>query len=234
MSILPVHLGRDKIGRFISKPLPLIPLPKTLQDALIGNMLGDGHLRFTHKDKEGNGSGNAQFSITLKNYDYAFYLRNKIYSSICTQTPLRPWPNPIVTGKTPTQYAFSSKSLPALTVLHSQWYILNKEKNKFIKIVPLNIGDLLTTIGIAHWIMGDGYWDNSSKTVVICTDNFTLSEVELLIIVLKSKFNLTATVQRRIKANKEICWRIRFSSKSENIFFIKNFSSLLFYTFNVI
>ena len=30
MSILPVHLGRDKIGRFISKPLPLIPLPKTL------------------------------------------------------------------------------------------------------------------------------------------------------------------------------------------------------------
>lgn len=71
---------------------------------------------------------------------------------------------------------------------------MNKEKNKFIKIVPLNIGDLLTTIGIAHWIMGDGYWDNSVKTVVICTDNFTLSEVELLITVLKTKFKLTATV----------------------------------------
>ena len=53
--------------------------------------------------------------------------------------------------------------------------------------------------------------------MVICTDNFTLSEVELLITVLKSKFNLTATVQRRIKSNKEICWRIRFSGKSENI-----------------
>nr|YP_010170397.1 LAGLIDADG homing endonuclease [Phanerochaete carnosa]QRZ60378.1 LAGLIDADG homing endonuclease [Phanerochaete carnosa] len=83
----------------------------------------------------------------------------------------------------------------ALTVLHSQWYRLDKENNKFIKIVPLNIVDLLTPIGIAHWIMGDGYWDNSSKTGVICTDNLTFSEVELLIRVLKSKFNLTATVR---------------------------------------
>ena len=33
--------------------------------------------------------------------------------------------------------------------------------------------------------MGDGNWDNSAKTVVICTDTFTLAEVELLITVLK-------------------------------------------------
>lgn len=199
----------------------ILPLTPNIIEPMVGDLLGDGHLRFTHKDVNGKVRGNAHYAMTLKHYDYAYYLWKEIYSPICTTTPLRPWPNPIVTGKTPTQYAFSSKSLPALTVLHSQWYILNKEKNKFIKIVPLNIGDLLTTIGIAHWIMGDGYWDNSSKTVVICTDNFTLSEVELLIIVLKSKFNLTATVQRRIKANKEICWRIRFSSKSENIFLLR-------------
>ena len=195
----------------------ILPLTPNIIEPMVGDLLGDGHLRFTHKDVNGKVRGNAHYAMTLKHYDYAYYLWKEIYSPICTTTPLRPWPNPIVTGKTPTQYAFSSKSLPALTVLHSQWYILNKEKNKFIKIVPLNIGDLLTTIGIAHWIMGDGYWDNSSKTVLICTDNFTLSEVELLIIVLKSKFNLTATVQRRIKSNKEICWRIRFSGKSENI-----------------
>ena len=94
---------------------------------------------------------------------------------------------------------------------------MNKEKNKFIKIVPLNIGDLLTTIGIAHWIMGDGYWDKSDKTVNICTDNFTLSEVELLISVLTTNFGLTATLKRRIKSNKEVCWRIRFSRKADNI-----------------
>jgi len=94
--------------------------------------------------------------MTLKNYDYAFFLWKHIYSPICTSTPLRPWPNS-KTGKTPSQYAFNSKSLPELTVLHKQWYVLNKENKKFIKIVPFNIGELLTSIGLAHWIMGDGY-----------------------------------------------------------------------------
>ncbi len=65
--------------------------------------------------------------------------------------------------------------------------------------------------------MGDGYWDITHKTIVICTDNFTFSEVELLIAVLKSNFNITTTIQHRIKANKERCWRIRFSGKTENI-----------------
>ena len=195
----------------------ILPLTHKILNPIVGDLLGDGHLRFTHKDNKGQVRGNAHYAMTLKHYDYAFYLWKYIYSSICTTTPLRPWPNPIVTGKTPTQYAFSSKSLPALTELHSQWYKLDKEKNKFIKIVPLNIGDLLTPIGLAHWLMGDGYWDKTNKTIVICTDNFTFSEVELLIAVLKSNFNITTTIQHRIKANKERCWRIRFSGKTENI-----------------
>ena len=53
--------------------------------------------------------------------------------------------------------------------------------------------------------MGEGFWDTTAKTVVICTDNFTLKEVELLISVLSQKFGLTSTVQKRIKANKEVC-----------------------------
>ena len=70
--------------------------------------------------------------------------------------------------------------------------------------------------------MGDGFWDTTAKTVVICTDNFTLKEVELLISVLYEKFGLISTVQKRTKANKEVCWRIRFSSKSENIDKLRN------------
>ena len=65
--------------------------------------------------------------------------------------------------------------------------------------------------------MGDGFWDTTAKTLVICTDNFTLKEVELLISVLSEKFGLICTPQKRTKANKKVCWRIRFSSKYENI-----------------
>ena len=70
--------------------------------------------------------------------------------------------------------------------------------------------------------MGDGFWDTTAKTLVICTDNFTLKEVELLISVLSEKFGLISTVLKRTKSNKNICWRIRFSSKSENINKLKN------------
>ena len=56
----------------------------------------------------------------------------------------------------------------------------------------------------------------------ICTDNLTLKEVELLISVFQDKFGLVSTIIKRTKANKEVCWRIRLSSKSENINKLKN------------
>ena len=85
---------------------------------MIGDLLGDGHLRFTHKDINGKVKGNAHYAMTLKHYDYACYLcpaqaepgatlpgyarpcsapsrhrtggaaGKNIYSSICTITPL--------------------------------------------------------------------------------------------------------------------------------------------------
>jgi hypothetical protein len=88
---------------------------------------------------------------------------------------------------------------------------------KFIKIVPLNRGEILTPIGFLNWLMGDGYWFKSHRTVYICTDNFTLSELELLIKVLKINFILDTTIRQRNKGNGELCWRIRFSLKKDNL-----------------
>lgn len=218
ISVLPIFLGRDHKGRFIGKNLPLVPLPDKLQKAMMGELLGDGHLRFNKKGINGlpKPNTNAQFAITLKSKEHVMFLWQDIYSAICSKNPPYPWPNP-KTGKPVSQYHFASRALVSLTEVHKQWYIFNKENNKFIKIVPLNIGELLTPIGLAHWIMGDGYWDTYNKTIDICTDNFTLSEVELLISVLKEHFDLLATTKRRIKSNKVVCWRIRFSGKSENL-----------------
>lgn len=44
---------------------------------------------------------------------------------------------------------------------------------------------LLTRIGLAHWIMGDGYFTNGS--IKLCTDNFTKEEVLRLIDILEKK-----------------------------------------------
>lgn len=214
-NLVPIKIKRDKKGRFIKRIQPFIPLQVDLMNRLIGELLGDGHLRFTHRDKQGKPSGNVSFAITLKQFDHISFLK-LMFTSICTPNSLRPWPNPN-TGKRIQQYTFNTKSLPSLTIIHAQWYSWSNEKNRFKKFIPLNIGDLLKPVGLAHWIMGDGYWDKSEKTLIICTDSFTLSEVELLIKILKDNFDLMATVKRRTKENQELCWRIRFSSKSENI-----------------
>jgi hypothetical protein len=44
--------------------------------------------------------------------------------------------------------------LPCFIEIHSLWYLNGK------KIVPLNIYILLTLLGLAHWIMGDGSRQN--------------------------------------------------------------------------
>jgi hypothetical protein len=77
--ILPDYKLRDSKGR----PRPtnqeeikaIIPSATAVIDPLIGNLLGDGSLRFTHKDLNGKPklSTNALYTITLKNKYYIYH-----------------------------------------------------------------------------------------------------------------------------------------------------------------
>ena len=55
------------------------------------------------------------------------------------------------------------------------------------------VGELLTPIGLALWIQDDGY--RSGNALVLCTECFTKSEVELLISVLRDNFGLASNIQ---------------------------------------
>nr|YP_009059709.1 LAGLIDADG endonuclease [Parasitella parasitica]AIO05759.1 LAGLIDADG endonuclease [Parasitella parasitica] len=138
---------------------------------MIGELLGDGSITFP--GKRGN---KARFIITMgiNNYPYLLHLRYNIYKDLCTDTKLIFYPNPDKTGKPVQQYWFGTKSLLALTHLHNIWYI-NKQsgKSQYTKIVPININEMLKPIGLAHWIIGNGYWNTTDRTVNLCTDNFT-------------------------------------------------------------
>ena len=76
LSVLPAHLERDKKGRFKGKQIPLVPLPLKLTEALIGDLLGDGCIRFNKKLASGTPkpNTNAQFAMTLKSKEYVTYL----------------------------------------------------------------------------------------------------------------------------------------------------------------
>ena len=63
--------------------------------------------------------------------------------------------------------------------------------------------------------MGDGYWEK--KTVIICTDSFSEQEILILIKILYEKFNLISYPKKRIRETGIICWRIKFSTKKNNV-----------------
>jgi hypothetical protein len=95
------------------------------------------------------------------------------------------------TGKVYSAISFISYTLPCFIPLHENFYLAAK------KVVPLDIAERLTPLGLCYWICDDGFWDNYNRRVVLCTESFTPAEVQLLINVLNSKWNLDSFLSRR-------------------------------------
>jgi hypothetical protein len=89
-----------------------------------------------------------------------------------------------LTGKIYSKIGFCTYSLPCLNELYELFYPLGK------KIVPLNIAEFITPLSLCYWICDDGGWNKQCRYVVLCTDCFSLEEVNLLINILNDKFDL--------------------------------------------
>lgn len=98
--------------------------------------------------------------------------------------------------------AFETLSFPCFNYYRELFY--NSEGKK---IVPTNIGDLLTPRGLAYWIMDDG---GQNPGFILHTNSFTKEEVELLIQILKINFELKASLRPRNKGQYTI-----YMSKSQ-------------------
>lgn len=81
---------------------------------------------------------------------------------------------------------FQTRQLKCLNEIYT---ILYEDNKKVIKPI---LFDYIDYIVIAYWIMGDGAKRN--KGLVLCTDNFTLKEVILLMNILIIKFDLYCTI----------------------------------------
>jgi LAGLIDADG DNA endonuclease family len=81
---------------------------------------------------------------------------------------------------------FNTMSLLCFNYFYDLFY-----NTKGRKIVPLNIIDLLTPIGLAFWISDDGGAQKKGGPYLY-TNAFTEEEVDRLVYVLQTKFNLNA------------------------------------------
>jgi hypothetical protein len=67
------------------------------------------------------------------------------------------------------------------------------------KVVPGNIGDLLSPSGLAYWICDDGTFVSGRNITTLCTESFLESDIDSLMSVLSNKFGLGCRKDKRGK-----------------------------------
>lgn len=163
---------------------------KKLQEIAIGKILGDGHIRST---------GNLNFCQSIKQKEYIehCYELFKKYTTSGIKINLNKR-----NQKIHQILYFETKAIfkEELQI----FYKYDEINKKRIKIIPKNIDKLLTPIGLAYWIMDDGYYDNPNLN--LCTHSFTESEVIQLKIVLEEKFNLKCKIRQEKIRDTNLFW----------------------------
>ena len=149
-----------------------------LESILVGILISDGWLTI-------NKSGNTRlfFKQSLDKIKYFFYVYNK-FSHYCSNFPHLKVQE--LNGKTFHALYFASRTLPCFTYYYNIFY-----KNK-IKVVPLDLYNLLTYEALAHWICCDG--TKTSKGITLQTQSFSIKEVVFIINILIYKFNLKCSI----------------------------------------
>lgn len=131
-------------GRLTKQERSMIKLPPYQYSVIIGLLLSDGWLIIassTHKNAR------LGFKQSLSHSGYVWFVFN-ILSHYCNSSPRLT--SGIRAGNRFYGLELLTRSLPCFTELCSLFY-----PNK-VKIIPINIYDLLTPVALAQWIMGDG------------------------------------------------------------------------------
>ena len=175
------------IKRLTKDQRALINIPNSIGEVLVGIMLSDGHIARRSL------TSNPRFIISQSGkkqkrpyFDLVFDLFN-IFCNKDYNYYIKTW----IDKKTKEEYtsiSFTTMQLPCFIEIHNTWYIKGK------KIVPANIMNILTPLGLAHWIMGDGSRHNLGLHLSVYA--FTSDEVKLLMNVLELKFGLKCSIHK--------------------------------------
>ena len=157
--------------------------------ALHGLMLGDLH---ASRDKSTHNT-RLCFDQGLVHERYARHLY-ELFRSIINQlvytTTRQPDPR---TGLVYTSLMFKTLSFPFLNIYRELYYLPTFGSGK--RVLPPNLADYFTPISFAYWIMDDGtYYQGILK---LCTDSFTLIQVQFLCDMLFRKYGIVSHPQHR-------------------------------------
>ena len=169
------------------------------KNILVGLILGDLNFR------KAKGGVNAflKFEQGLIHKDYLLHLFD-LFSTYCLTAPKTQ--SRVLKTRSEMVYGslfFRTCSLPCFNEFLDLFYLEGK------KIIPNNIGELLTPLGLAYWLCDDGVFCNKNRVIYLSTNCLTLVEVNLLVKTLNNKWNLNCTINKNGTG-----FRIRIPSKS--------------------
>lgn len=174
-----------------------INLTPRVKSILIGLILSDGWLQ-----KKGHWNPRIGFKQSLINFSYFWHVFNEL-AYLCSGLPFLS--KAITRGKLFFSLSLQTRQLECLNEIFNLFYLVNK--GQIIKTVKPELFFYIDYLVLAHWIMGDG--SKRAKGLILCTDNFNLQEVVLLVNILIIKFNINPTIQK--EKNK---FRIYINEKS--------------------
>lgn len=148
---------------------------------LIGSLLGDGHM-----ERDGNGS---KFCFYQKgeHIEYVLWLHQLLLKHGYCNENIPEIKSRLVYGKLAYYCRFRTFTYSSFNWIHDGFYQNNK------KVIPDWIGDYLSPIALAIWIMDDGGWIKD-RGIKLSTNCFKLSEVKRLVSILENKYNLKLAI----------------------------------------
>lgn len=158
-------------------------LTKYQEEILIGSLLGDARLEC----RSSVGSARLRFHHADSQKAYLFW-KYEIFKEYAGREPWQYEWFDERTQKTYQAWFFHTKTSQVFSEIHKMFYPDKK------KILPKNIGEMLTPLVLAIWFMDDGCL--FQKTMIFNSQSFSLEEQKRLISIMKDKFSVNLSIQK--------------------------------------
>ena len=166
------------------------PQSEEIYSIIFGSLLGNSHMK-----KCKNGSY-LVFNQSDSHIGYLLWLRNRLVElNCCESNRLNIYSRILEDGKVSHYVRFKSFTFNNFNWIYELFYPNNR------KIIPKCIGQYLTPLTLAIWLMNDGTLIKN-KGIKFTSNCFTLTEVKLLSSLLMEKFNLENSIIKTGVVNK--------------------------------
>jgi Cytochrome c oxidase subunit III/LAGLIDADG DNA endonuclease family len=152
---------------------------------LIGSLLGDGQME---KDEDGF-SYRFVYYKSKCNGEYFLWLHGCLSKLGYCKKEIPFIKSKILNNELRYYYRFRTYNFYSINWIYDSFYINNR------KVIPSFIGDYLTPLALAFWIMDDGSL-YKNKGLKFCNNCFTLREIKFLQNILLEKYNLESTIHK--------------------------------------